>query len=96
MGADFNKNEKQSKFNTIKGVVTEINIGDKFSNITLEVGHENKRPVNLVVKKDFYDTTIKDIKLKDKVSVRYYLTSKNKEGRWNTMANIITVEKENV
>ena len=40
---DFNRNEKQQFFSTIKGVLKETQIGDKFSSITLEVGHERPR-----------------------------------------------------
>ena len=53
---DFNRNDKQLNFNKIKGSIVELNDGEKFCSLTLDVGHENIRQVNLVVKKVFFDT----------------------------------------
>ncbi len=50
MHKEFNKNDNQKEFNCIKGTITEINTGDKFSNITLELGNERKRVVNFCCK----------------------------------------------
>ncbi len=93
----FNKNEKQQNFNTIKGRILEFNDGNKFCSITLNVGHENPRQVNLVVKKQNYDVYRDSYKEGDKVSIKYFLSSHRKElpegSRWNTMANILDIEK---
>lgn len=91
---DFNKNEKQHHFNQIKGILAEINEGERFCNITMNVGHENPRQVNLIIKKDYFKNTIQDHKVGHKVSVRFYLTSRKKEGRWHSMANVLTITKD--
>lgn len=86
-----NKNDKQVNFNSIKGFLEELNEGDIFSNLTLKVGHENTRLVNLVLKKNQYDYVKTNFKLGDKVDCRFYITSKNKNNKWYTMANILSV-----
>lgn len=87
----FNRNDKQHKFASIKGKIIELNNGEKFCSITLEAGHENKRPVNLVVKKINFDKVNSDFKLGDRVVVKFYLTSRVNGGRWVTMANVLEV-----
>ena len=69
---DFNRNEKQLNFNKIKGSIVELNDGEKFCSLTLDVGHENIRQVNLVVKKVFFDTIKEKFKLGDKVFIKYF------------------------
>ncbi len=91
---DFNKNERQSHFNQIKGVIFELNDGERFCSITLSIGHENKRYVNLIVKKPDFDKIVQQHKIGDKIGCKFYLTSRNKSGRWYTMANALSVEKE--
>lgn len=89
---DFNRNDKQLNFNKIKGSIVELNDGEKFCSLTLDVGHENIRQVNLVVKKDSFDKIKDKFKLGDKVFIKYYLTSRFKNGRWYTMANVLAVD----
>ncbi len=92
---DFeNKSEKQVNFNQIKGVVVEMNDGEKFCSITMEVGHKNTRTVNLVCKKAQYDLMSPGFSIGDKVSVRFFITS-HKSKRWHTYANILEVHKLN-
>lgn len=95
---DFNKNEKQHNFNQIKGVITELNDGEKFCNMTLTVGHENPRSVNLAIKKVAFDAYKEVHKLGDKVLVKFYISSRNKsyngeKPRWSTMANVLQIDK---
>ena len=90
----INKNDKQLYFNQIKGVVSELNDGDKFCNMTLKVGHENTRLVNLSMRKEFFDEMCKVRKIGDKVTARFYLTSHNKNGRWYTTATVLEVFTE--
>jgi len=95
---EFNKNEKQHNFNQIKGVITELNDGDKFCSLTLMVGHENPRPVNLVIKKLVFDSYKELHRVGDKVLVKFYLSSRNKPShdekpRWGTMANVLQIDK---
>jgi hypothetical protein len=88
-----NKNEKQVYFNNIKGIIDQFEDGEKFCSLTLNVGHENKRQINLVIKKQNYDWLINNFNVGDKVNAKYYLTSRNKLGRWYTMATILDIEK---
>ncbi|MES2287597.1 MAG: hypothetical protein V4547_18020 [Bacteroidota bacterium] len=91
---DFNKNDKQHNFCQIKGKITEIIDGEKFGSVTLEVGHEKPRSVNLILKKTMVQDIQKDYSINDKVCIGFYISSKNKEGKWRTMANVLFVEKE--
>jgi hypothetical protein len=90
----FSKNELQINFNQLKGVLVEINNGSDFSNITIEVGHNNKRKVNLVAKNSYFEEFIKDKIIGDKVVVKYYLTSNLKHDRYYTTATILELSKQ--
>lgn len=86
-----NKNERQLYFNQVRGVIEELNDGDKFCSITLRVGHENPRQVNLVLKKPEFDK-IKDIhSVGEKVSVKFYIVSRKKNERWYTTATLLEI-----
>tara|TARA_R110000868_G_scaffold181220_10_gene422105 strand:+ start:213 stop:494 length:282 start_codon:yes stop_codon:yes gene_type:complete len=89
---DFNRNEKQQFFSTIKGVLKEIQPGDKFSSITIEVGHERPRLVNLVIKNILFEKVKQDLILENKLSIAYYITSRKFLDKWTTMANVLTVK----
>lgn len=89
---DFNKNSKQQNFNQIKGVITELNDGEKFCHMTLQVGHENPRFVNGIIKKDAFDKIKEKHIIGDKVAITFYVSSKQKDNRWRTMVNIMDVE----
>lgn len=91
---NFNKNDKQLFFNQVKGTLSEINAGDKFCNITLSVGHENIRQVNLVMKRHQYDTLLVGFNQGDKVCARFYITSRKKLDRWFTTANLLHINKD--
>jgi hypothetical protein len=88
----FNRNEKQLNFNTIKGILHECNDGDDWCSITLNVGHENPRFINLAIKKPHFDVIKDNHKIGNKVIVMFYLTSRYKNGRWYTTANILQVD----
>lgn len=90
--ADFNKNDRQLNFNKVKGTLTELNESDTFCSITLLVGHENTRSVNLVCKNSVFQSLKEKIKIGDKVFAKFYLSSRFKNGRWYTMANILTLD----
>lgn len=98
----FNRNEKQFHFNKIKGEISEINIptneqegeDNAWCSLTLKVGHENARFVNVCAKKNLIDSIVSNgIKLGDKVIVLFYLTSRFKNERWYSTANILQVDK---
>jgi hypothetical protein len=88
-----NKNEKQLNFNQIKGIVTEINEGEIFSSITLSVGHETKRYINVVFKTTILDSIKSKVQIEDKVSVKYYLASYNNFSKWKTLAHLLFIDK---
>jgi len=88
----FNRNDKQLSFNQIKGVIHEQNEGEIWCSFTLILGHENKRFVNLVVKKPQYETLVKKYPIGEKVNVLFYITSRFKNGRWYTTANVLQME----
>lgn len=81
--------DKQLYFNQIKGVITELNDSDKFCNITLDVGHEKKRYVNLVAKKEIFDTIAQSYKIGDHVGIRFFVSSRFKHDRWYSMLNVL-------
>lgn len=89
-----NKNDKQIHFNQIKGMIDELNDGEKYCNVTLKVGHENPRYVNLVCKKNEFDRITESHGLGDKVAIRFYLTSRKKQDKWYTTATILDVHKD--
>lgn len=92
---DFlNKNDKQVYFNQVKGRLSELNDGEVFCNITIEVGHENPRSVNFVLKKREFDSLRKTYILGDRVTVRFYITSRFKNERWYTTATVLDVQRD--
>jgi hypothetical protein len=88
----FNRNDKQSRFNEIKGAITEKNDGEEWCSITINVGHENPRLVNFSIKKPHFDIINEEFLLGNKVVVSFYLTSRFKNGRWYTIANALQVD----
>lgn len=90
---DFNRNEKQQFFSTIKGVLKETDIGSKFSSITLEVGHERVRLVNMVFNNDNMPKFQDKLVIGSKISVAYYITSRKVDNKWTTMANVLNIFK---
>lgn len=90
---EFNKNERQVFFNQVKGVIKEINVENGWCSYTLLVGHENQRLVNFSVSREHYDSRFADKhQIGDKVTVRFYLTSRYRNNRWHTAANILEIE----
>lgn len=94
MNSFTNKNEKQVHFNQVKGTIQELNDGEKYCSITLVAGHENKREINLSLRKNDFDEVVKTYKIGDKVAVRYFLSSHKKNERWYTTANVLDVHKD--
>jgi hypothetical protein len=90
----FNRNDKQLNFNKIKGTISELNSGEKFCSVTLLVGHENLREVNVVVKKSDYEYISQKFSIGSRVYIKYYLTSRFKHGRWYTMANSLSMDSQ--
>lgn len=92
-GVDFNKNDRQLFFNQVKGAIYEIDTTTDWCSVTLNVGHENNRLVNFSIKKKDYAALDGNFNILDKVIVRFFLTSRYKNDRWHTTANIIAIEK---
>lgn len=94
MSESLIKSEKQMIFNQVKGVIEEINEGSDYCNITLKVGHENPRMVNLTMKRPQYDEMVTNHHLGEKVSCRFYISSRKKHDRWYTTASLLDIRKE--
>lgn len=90
----FNNNERQKNFNQIKGNISEFLPADKFCSLTLEVGHEKKRFINFIVKKEKYNDITNIFNVGDKVCVTFYVTSKKnpENNRWGTMVTLLNIE----
>jgi len=87
------KNSLQQYFNSVKGEVIEINVGEKFSNVTLKVGKENTRLVNLTGKTILVESMLKNIKIEDKILAKFYISSNKKNNRYYTNATILEIIK---
>lgn len=94
MSESLIKSEKQMIFNQVKGIIEEINEGDDYCNITLKVGHENPRMVNLTMKRNQFDEVAITHKLGEKVCCRFYISSRKKHDRWYTTASVLDIRKE--
>jgi len=88
-------NDKQLKFNEVKGVIVEISHAEDFCSVTLEVGHTNPRKVNLCTKTSYFEPLIKGFKLGDKVLAQFYISSNKKHDRWYSTANLLTLIQAN-
>jgi hypothetical protein len=87
------KNEKQVFFNQIKGEICEINVEDQFSNVVLSLGHENMRHASFVTKTELFNAYKDTISLGDKVTIRFYISSRKKHDRWYTTATVLDIQK---
>ena len=85
------KNTKQIQYNQVKGIVEELNEGDIFCNLTIKVGHDNSRMVNLVCKQENFDNIKNKVKVGDKVAAKFFISSKFKFERWYTTASILEI-----
>jgi hypothetical protein len=88
-------NQKQVVFNQIRGVISEINLEPDYCSITLEVGHTNKRNINLCAKAIYFEPMIQSFELGDKVNAQFYIASNKKHNRWYTTANLLSLDKDN-
>lgn len=89
----FKSSSIQNVFNETKGVVVELNKGEEFCSVTLEVGHSNKRNVNFNCKRKTFDAICNNIKVGDNTNVRFFPTSNFKYNRWYSSNNILEVIK---
>ena len=90
---DFiNKNDRQMHFNKVRGLISELNEAQIHCSVTIIVGHENPRPVNLYCKRFEFDKFKQRVKIGDKVTIMFYLASRLSGDRWNTYANILSIE----
>jgi hypothetical protein len=90
---NFSKNQLQLYFNQVKGEIIEIVYDEKYSNLTIRVGHENSRLVNFVAKSPFFKDIVKDFQIGDKIIAKYYISSKKKNERYYTTASLLDVQK---
>jgi hypothetical protein len=89
------RSDKQMVFNQVRGLIEEINEGDEFCSLTLKVGHENPRMVNLTMKRHQFDDLCRQHKLGEKITARFYISSRKKHDRWYTTASVLDIRKEN-
>lgn len=89
------KNELQLYFNQVKGEVVEIEEAEKYSNITVKVGHNNTRLVNLVAKTESFRLITNKVKIGDNVIAKFYITSNKKNERYYTTATLLQVDVTN-
>lgn len=90
----FNKNQLQLYFNQIKGEILEINFDEFFSSVTIKVGHNNSRVVNLVAKTITFNNLIKNLQVGDKIIAKYFLSSNKKNERYYTTATLLEIQKQ--
>jgi ABC-type transport system involved in Fe-S cluster assembly fused permease/ATPase subunit len=89
-----NKNDTQTEFNQVKGILVEVNPPtNSFGSITLEVGKTTKRMANLICKSDTLIGIKDKIRVGDLAMVTFYITSKFKNDRWYTIANVLQITK---
>lgn len=86
------KNDKQVFFNQIRGTINEINVEEKFSNVVLQLGHENTRHAAFVIKTEAFKSYQDRIQKGDKVTIRFYISSRKKHDRWYTTATILDLQ----
>lgn len=91
---EFNKNGKQTFFNQVRGVITELNTSDEFCSVTLNCGHENGKNVNLVTKRPHFDRLASKHKVGDKVLCHFHVASHYKHGRWYTSAILLDINND--
>ena len=82
---------KQVYYNQVKGEITEINDVENFPSVVLSVGHDNKRFVNICTKPNMLSELKKKYNVGDKVSIKFFVSSRFKHGRWYTMANALEI-----
>lgn len=85
------KTDKQVYFNRVKGIIIEINNVEKFPSITLKVGHDKIRDVNLVAKKELFDEICNKYQIGDKICLHFFVSSRFKHERWYTMCNVLEI-----
>jgi len=85
------KNDKQIFYNQVKGEIKEINITDDYSSVTLVVGRENHRLVNLSCRTSFFKDMIKNYSLGEKIIAKFYISSNKKNDKWYTTATLLSI-----
>ena len=88
------KNDKQIYYNQIRGEIKEINICEDYSSVTITVGRENARNVNLSCKTQFFREMIKKCSLGDKIICQFYVSSNKKNDRWYTTATLLSLSMD--
>lgn len=86
------KNNLQLYFNQVKGEVVEVEYGERFSNLTVKVGHNNPRLVNLVAKTETFKLLTNNIKIGDNIVAKFYLSSNKKNERYYTTATLLQAD----
>lgn len=82
---------KQVYYNQVKGEIYEINNVENFPSIVLSVGHDNKRHINLCGKPNLISEIANKYSVGDKISIKFFVSSRFKHGRWYTSANALEI-----
>jgi len=96
----FNKNELQTKFNQIKGTITQFGEGEKHCWVIITTGKQRKRNIYISIKKDCFESIIDRFAIDDKVSVNFYVSSfegtnppaNQTVKKWYTICSLIEME----
>ena len=86
-----NRNDKQTKFAEIRGVISELNDNGEYCSVTLMVGHEKLRDVNVVTRAKEMGEIKAKFNLGDMVTCRYYPSSRKKNDKWFTHLILLSV-----
>lgn len=91
---DFeNRNEKQTRFAEIRGAVSEFNQNGEYCSLTLLVGHEKLRNVNIVTRIKEFTAIREKFNLGDMIVCRYYPSSVKKKDKWFTHLILLSVDR---
>lgn len=83
---------KQVYYNQVRGEVFEINDSKDFPSVVVSVGHDVKRYVNVCLKAPMMEDFKAKYALGDKVTIKFFVSSRKKHGRWYTMVNALEVK----
>jgi len=83
---------KQVYYNRIKGCLEQINDVTDFPSITIVVGHNKPRQINILCKRPKIDEINKDYKIGDLITITFFVSSRFKHNRWYTNVNCLSIE----
>jgi hypothetical protein len=82
---------KQIYYNQVKGQISQILNIENFPSIVLQCGHDRKRDVNICFKPILMSEIVEKYEIGDNISIKFFISSRLKHGRWYTMCNGLEV-----